>query len=557
MLQKCKKAIAWVDAMPRRWFWVAVAAFTLARCAFASLQMVYIWIYTAPLDDELMFYLAQSITRGEWLGPYNHLTLSKHMFFPVWLAGLHALHIPYLVGGAALWCLAALAAARAFAPLLGTRGRQLLLYVALAFLPSSWAAYTLRVYRDNIFPALCLLFFAGWAGAALRAIGARKAPLWPWLLLAGVGLACGYLNREDAGLFLLPFAAVGTVILLAVLLPRRRWAGAAALALPYAVLAAGITVFCALNYTWYGYWGVSDFAGGAFSDAMGAMMRVDTDNEDIMLSVPADARARIYQVAPELQCLYPWIEENSSLRGGYYDKDREDYRAGAFYWIVRAAAYYEGIYDTQQTAEAYWTAVAQHINAACEDGTLPARTGRRSSTAQPVTARYVLPTLQETARSLLWVVAMMDCAPYELQLSYASAEEMATWTGYLSGTPLNYAAVEGTDTPYYSPLQRLVFGAAELWRYPYAALLALGLLWALVRQFRALPAVLRARRATVCVPWLLLFGLLGMALLRSAMIAFVEVSSFGIGTYTMYLATVHPLLVLYAVCGTAGQPQTE
>ena len=44
---------------------------------------------------------------------------------------------------------------------------------------------------------------------------------------------------------------------------------------------------------------------------------------------------------------------------------------------------------------------------------------------------------------------------------------------------------------------------------------------------------------------LLLFGLLAMAALRCGMIAFVEVSSFGIGTSTMYLSTVHPLLLLY------------
>ena len=43
----------------------------------------------------------------------------------------------------------------------------------------------------------------------------------------------------------------------------------------------------------------------------------------------------------------------------------------------------------------------------------------------------------------------------------------------------------------------------------------------------------------------LLFGLLAMAALRCGMIAFVEVSSFGIGTSTMYLSTVHPLLLLY------------
>ena len=41
------------------------------------------------------------------------------------------------------------------------------------------------------------------------------------------------------------------------------------------------------------------------------------------------------------------------------------------------------------------------------------------------------------------------------------------------------------------------------------------------------------------------------AVLRCAMIAFVEVSSFGIGTSTMYLATVHPLLVLFTAAALA------
>lgn len=36
------------------------------------------------------------------------------------------------------------------------------------------------------------------------------------------------------------------------------------------------------------------------------------------------------------------------------------------------------------------------------------------------------------------------------------------------------------------------------------------------------------------------------------MIAFVEVSSFGIGTSTMYLATVHPLFLLYAFVSAAA-----
>ncbi len=67
----------------------------------------------------------------------------------------------------------------------------------------------------------------------------------------------------------------------------------------------------------------------------------------------------------------------------------------------------------------------------------------------------------------------------------------------------------------------------------------------------------RGRGGGSWLPWLLLFGIFGIALLRCAMIAFVEVSSFGIGTSTMYLATVHPLLVLYAFAGLLlyGRPR--
>ena len=212
--------------LSRRTFWVLCALLVCLRLALTGFQQAYIWVGGAPLDDELMFRAANSITAGQWLGAYDYLTLSKAMFFPVWLALLHVLHLPYLVSGAALWCAASLLAAFAFAPLWRNAepgcGRVLTLglFGALAFLPSSWAAYTLRVYRDNIFPALCLVFFAGMAGMALRAVfyTAKQKPLWPWLLAAGVGLACAYLDREDAGMFLLPFAGAATIIVLVVTL---------------------------------------------------------------------------------------------------------------------------------------------------------------------------------------------------------------------------------------------------------------------------------------------------------------------------------------------------
>ena len=104
--------------MSRRRFWLWVLALIALRLALCSQQRVYTWIDGAPLDDELMFQWAQSISAGQWLGPYDFLTLSKRPFFAVWLALLNRLGIPYLLGGQALWCAAALAGALAFAPVI-------------------------------------------------------------------------------------------------------------------------------------------------------------------------------------------------------------------------------------------------------------------------------------------------------------------------------------------------------------------------------------------------------------------------------------------------------
>ena len=238
-------------------------------------------------------------------------------------------------------------------------------------------------------------------------------------------------------------------------------------------------------------------------------------------------------------------EEDPQLQNDFRDPELDDYRAGSFYWAIRRAAQYEGIYADAATADAYWQSVADAINAACDNGTLPARSGRRSATSQPIRAQYVLPAIQEAAKSALWALTFQDCpAYYQTLRSIGTTEDVAQWSAYLHCN-FNNAAEAGKDTPYYAPLQKLAYRALGVLCCVYAVLLPLAFVWAAVRHLCALPMVLRRRTAWAALPWLLLFGLLAMAALRCGMIAFVEVSSFGIGTSTMYLSTVHPLLLLY------------
>lgn len=543
--------------MSRRTFWVLVALVVLVKILMTRFQTVYVWVGGAPLDDELMFEAAQSITAGQWLGAYDWLTLSKHMFFAVWLAVCNLLHLPYLAVGQLLTCGAALACAFAFAPVLRRWKSRFALFALLAFSPAATASFTLRVYRDNIFPGLCMLFFAGLCGYALRCRRPVKQGI-GWLVLSGVGLGLAWLTRED-GVWLLPFAAAGTLILILTALRDKgslvkKLGRCALLAVPYGLLAAAILVYSAVNYACYGVFAVSDFSTGSFAAAVGAMSRVKAEEWKPLCSVPTDVRMTLYDAVPQLKQLEYWLEEDEDLQNSFRNPELDDYQSGSFYWALRKAAWNEGVYDSPQKAEEYWQQVADAINALCDSGQLEANGPKRSSTTPPIRMEYVPDVLAEGVRSLLHTLTFRDCAPYYAdQRSLILPEDEAVYEAYL-GQQVNSAARAGSDLPYYSPLQKLVFAGMETIRLVYAVGLPVLFAAAVVLQVRQGFRLLQLRKQKAIQPgqallWVLLLGLVAMALLRCFMIAFVEVASFNIGTSTMYLSTVHPLLLLYSGAG--------
>ncbi|MEG2083903.1 MAG: hypothetical protein RRY38_04810, partial [Oscillospiraceae bacterium] len=181
-----------------------VAALIALKLSLCSNQLLELYPGAAPIDDELMFASARQIYAGNWLGEYNAMTLAKHMFFSVWLSWLIEMGIPYVIGGQLLYCAACACMALAVRPLFKRNWASLAVFATLWMSPYSWANFTLRVYRDNIFPSLCLFFFAGIIGMFARF---DKNPLGSLLFAAvgGIGLGTAWITRED-GVWLLPFA---------------------------------------------------------------------------------------------------------------------------------------------------------------------------------------------------------------------------------------------------------------------------------------------------------------------------------------------------------------
>ena len=59
-----------------------------------------------PTDDILFLRGATSIASGDWLGPFNQVTLAKGAAYPAFIAAMHVLGIPVKIGEQATYALA-------------------------------------------------------------------------------------------------------------------------------------------------------------------------------------------------------------------------------------------------------------------------------------------------------------------------------------------------------------------------------------------------------------------------------------------------------------------
>ena len=102
-------------------------------------------------DDWIMVHLADTLRSGQWLGEYNSLTLTKGMFFPLYLAVINFFHLSYLNVTALLYTVSCMVFVYALRPLVKKPLPRLALYLALLWNPVSYSlpvSYThLDVYK--------------------------------------------------------------------------------------------------------------------------------------------------------------------------------------------------------------------------------------------------------------------------------------------------------------------------------------------------------------------------------------------------------------------------
>ena len=505
-----------------KFLWGLALAAVAVKLILCSQQLFEAVPLASTIDDTLMFEMARSIREGNWLGEYGYLTLGKHSFFALWLAFLNVLHVNFLVGGQLLYAAACLVLLAAVKPLFCTNAARGLVFLAVLWLPASWAQFTLRVYRDNIYPALVLLALGGLVGAFCRfAQPAKKAV--PYYVVAGAALAAAWLCHEDNAL-LLPFvgcaAAVYLVFLFTSKTAGQKRAKLALLLLPMALWAGGITAWKAMNYRYYGRFIVSDFSQGEFADAMGALTRVAPGAQQRYIPIPYQTRQMLYEISPTLASIQDEIE-NGDMYSRYGYADKPEFIANGIHWMLREAAANAGVYATPETARAFWQAVADEVNAACDAGEVPA--GRKhSGVFSPVKAEYILPSLEKFGDEAAELLLFRQTSP-RAELSRMPAWQAGQWQGFLHA-PFSTAAVAGTAQPYFGGVRAAAYTLldAVTWcmRVLVWPMLALAVLWLCRYVPRCVRGVRQKAPPADMAGCVLMLGLFLTGLLRLAALAY-------------------------------------
>lgn len=361
-------------------------------------------------DDWIMVHLADTLRNGQWLGEYSSLTLTKGMFFPLYLAVINFFHLSYLNVTAILYTVSCMAFVYALRPLLPGQLQRFLLYLALLWNPVSYSLQAFqRVYRNSITYIQVLLIFGGFLAVYLR----RREPVKKqivWILTATAGMVSFFHTREDA-LWVEPFLAVFVLVYLASLFgiwreeqgnrekntQREVWRTVR----PYVLKAVLVAVpfLCTLgagkwiahqNLKHYGVEVTNELQEGGFAQMYKSMMSVKPEEEIPGVTMTREKIARMCQVCPTLKELEPYIQSSKEFWAGEEgDAENWEVRDGWVFWIFRTALEQAGYYTDGAEAEKICLQIRDEIEEALDKGLLERQATMPSAYMSPWRKGYL------------------------------------------------------------------------------------------------------------------------------------------------------------------------
>lgn len=334
------------------------------------------------VDDSLYLRHAAAIADGEWLGPYDHNLLVKGPGYGAFLALATTAGIPRRLAEDLLQILAALVMVWCLRRLGVPLVLSLLAFGLLLFHPGCIHGAGTRVAREGVYLAQTVLVLA--LGGALIPSSSLRARL---VIATALGfvLSWAWQTRGEGVWFAPPLLVCGVA---AVVVDRRAGARTAAglvamggcAVITALIVVAGGALVASLNEKHYGAAVTTELKDAPFNRAVGAIQRVADSRWSRYEPLAPELRDKLAAASPAFAEIRPVLEQRISVSGPPTQADDGEMMGIFLSWALRDAAAAAGHHATLPDSRAFYSRLADEINAACDAGALPCGAARSGQT---------------------------------------------------------------------------------------------------------------------------------------------------------------------------------
>ncbi|WP_028323412.1 hypothetical protein [Desulfatirhabdium butyrativorans] len=556
----------------RHWDWYIASACVLAALCWLQWNSPIVPLAGA-YDSEIYLRMARYMAEGRWLGPYDGMTLIRLPVYPAFVGkvvrlGLSLQNVQVVANLGAILVLAlALRAA-------GLAAIRIFAVVLLAgFHPASWMPCRF-VATEALAQALITIMMASAIGIA-ASIGRAGAARWAWAVLFCLGLSGAFWIREE-GMWLLPFGLVLGWMMVAVRSGNGvggsgQWAvGSRYLAdfhprggdnevisdwmqrLGFALIVGALGIVCLLavrhwiitqNERHYGVAVTTEISEPEFRRAFRNLTRLDANRHHPYVPVTREAMAAAARVSPGFRELMPVLEEQLDGKGwSRYGCEWmgicREIAGGWMVWAFRDAADQVGKYVDARTARAFYSGIAEDIEAACSAGRIECSSNPTGNILapplQPVDAWRILFSCGRVLWMAVWMPGLGEgIAAVERLPSGPETTQAYRW--------LKGDRIDAEAAPLY------LFGPQIVWVYRLVhigsvLLIFLGLVYGVAgwfyrcRKRRAGLSTLQAAAVLCCA----------VIVSRTLLVAYIDAMSFW--AQLRYMLSVYPALIVWMGC---------
>lgn len=323
-------------------------------------------------DDQLQVHQAKSLVDGNWLGNYGYNTLLKGPVFPLFLALICILKLPYIFSVTLAFIIACLFFIYSIKDIIKNKFALLIVFAFMIFNPIMFSADFQRVYRNSLTPALAIALISFFNIALISRNDNKIFKYVLGITLASIIFPFFYYIREDS-IWLVPFilfytTIIGVSIICECLKNKKikiiNIVKASLLILPLITLIIFEQIIGNINLSYYGGKVVNQSSFESLNNAIYAINRVKNVDGNTEVTNSREKIKYLYTISPSLNKISENFEMSLDIIAGGKGNEIED---GMFLWGFLAGVS-SSWYSTYEMQDELFKNISSEINTAIENG---------------------------------------------------------------------------------------------------------------------------------------------------------------------------------------------